>query len=206
MAGWQRADVAIEGEGLGNAAEQIEAHRPGRLGLAGHAAAGEQRLDLGGEAEGPAVVGGVERLDAVGITGQEQPLARLVPDGQGEHAPQALQHVPSLQGIEVQQGLGVGTGAEAHALALQVRAQGREIIDLAVVGDDQAPVGAGHGLGRAVGRIDDGQPPVAEAAATVAGPPGSGSVRAPGGHGVADSQHLPLVWRIRRGAIGQDAI
>ena len=76
--GRQGANIAVERERLGHAAEQMKAGDPRRLGIARNPAAREQCLDLRGEAERPAVVCGVERLDAVGVAGEKElaPLSR----------------------------------------------------------------------------------------------------------------------------------
>ena len=90
--GRQRANIAVERERLGHAAEQMEAGNPRRLGIARNPAAREQCLDLRGEAERPAIVCGVERLDAVGVAGEKELVPLFVPDRESEHAAQPVHH------------------------------------------------------------------------------------------------------------------
>src|SRR5438105_365253 len=85
MAGGKTADFAIERERLRNASEQMEADNSRRLLIARDAIAGEQCLHLACEPERPAVIRGVERLDPIGITREENPLPSIVPDCESEH-------------------------------------------------------------------------------------------------------------------------
>jgi hypothetical protein len=155
VAGGKGADVAVEGERLRHGAEQMKPHDPCRLRVPRDAAARHQRLHLAREPEGPAVVGDIERLDAIGVARQEKALAEAVPDGEGVHAAQAPRHRRPVQGVEVQQRLGVGRGAEPAALRLDLGAQGGQVVDLAVEDDDEPAVLAGHRLGGALGQVDD---------------------------------------------------
>ena len=117
VAGRQRADLAIKRERLGHAAEQIKAGKAGRLGIARDPPAREQRLDLRRETERPAVIGGIERLDAVEIARQKQFAAAVVPDREGEHAAQAMHHRRPIAGVQMQQHLGIAACAEMHPLS-----------------------------------------------------------------------------------------
>ena len=71
------------------------------------------------------------------------------------HAPQAIEGPDAPQGGQPEEGLGVAPGLEAGAArrGLDLRpegcAQGRVLVELAVVDEDPAPAGADHGLGRA---------------------------------------------------------
>ena len=121
--GRQGANVAVERERLGHAAEQMKAGDPCRLGIARNPAAGEQCLDLRGEAERPAVVCGVERLDAVGVAGEKELAPLLVPDRESEHAAQPVHHRRAVARIEMQKRFRIGGGPEAHAGRFEFRAQ-----------------------------------------------------------------------------------
>src|SRR6516225_8746562 len=68
----QRPNLAVEGERLGNAAEQMEADQARGLGVTRDRAPCEKRLDLRGEAKGPSVIRSIEWLDAIGITGKKK--------------------------------------------------------------------------------------------------------------------------------------
>ena len=117
MAGRQSTNIAIERKRLGHAAEQMEADDAGRFRIARNMSAREQRLDLRGEAECPAIVCRVERLDAVGIARKEEATPRLVPDGESEHATEPMHHLGAVARVEMQQRLRVGGRAEARAVA-----------------------------------------------------------------------------------------
>src|SRR4029077_7364990 len=117
--------------------EQIEADHAGWFRVARNLSAGEQRLDLRGEAECPAVVCGVERLDAVGVAREEEAAPRLIPDGECEHAAELVHYLGAMTRVEVQERLRVGGGAEARAVGLELGAQLRIVVDLAIEHDDE---------------------------------------------------------------------
>src|SRR5580704_4466015 len=110
----------------------MEADDAGWIRLTGHGAAGEQRLGLRSEAQRPAIVGVIERLDAERITGEQQPPTWSVPESEGKHAAQLLDHGGAAVGVKLEQHLGVGLGAEGIALGLKFGTQGTVVIDLAV--------------------------------------------------------------------------
>ena len=70
----QGVDGAIGGEGLRHAAKEVESDLSRRLRISGDSATSKKRLDLGGKAKRPAIVGIIERLDAVGVPGKKQGL------------------------------------------------------------------------------------------------------------------------------------
>ena len=146
----------------------------------------EDRLDLAGEEQGlcfgPAIpvhanprhsVTGarsgsrhpayIDGFDAEVVTRQGEPLLLGVPDGEAEHAVEAVERVgaPLRKGDE--DNLGVGVGREGVAQGLEFGAQVEVVVDLTVVGDRVAPVGAGHRL-LAVRNVDDRQAPVGQTA------------------------------------------
>ena len=117
--------------------------------------AGKQRLDLRGEAECPAVVCGVERLDAVRVAREEEAAPCFVPDCECEHAAQPMHHLGAMTRVEVQEHLRIGGRAEARAVGLELDAQLRIVVDLAVEHDDEPAVFTDHRLRSALGEIDD---------------------------------------------------
>ena len=72
-------DSTIEGVRLRHAAPQEKARVAGGIGFAADALAGEQRLDLRGDAQRAPIVGVVERLDAERIAGQQQAAPSGIP-------------------------------------------------------------------------------------------------------------------------------
>ena len=151
---------------------------------------GEEALQLGAEEEGVPHGGVVQGLDAEGVPGGVQFPLCPVPHHEGEHPPQLPGEGGALLGVALEDDLGVRVGGEGAAPGDQLLAQLLEVVHLAVVGQDEIAVGAGHGL-VAVGQVDDGQPPVGDGAgvvhiiALVVGAPVADAVR----HGL---QGLPV--------------
>ena len=58
-------------------------------------------------------------------------------------------------------------------VGLELRAQLRIVVDLAVEHDDETAVFTRHRLGGAVGKVEDRQPTMPEAATPVRAPPGA---------------------------------
>ena len=143
-------------------------------------AAGEERFDLRRRPERPPVVGDVERLDAVGVAREEESAALRVPEREGEHPAQLVEHVLATLGPEVEENLRVGVRAEAVARLLEPVADRLVVVDLAVERDHvRAGVPAGHHRLGAVGReVDDGEPAVPQPGASVGGKPRALAVRA----------------------------
>src|ERR1700751_3361277 len=82
-----------------------------------------------------------------------------VPERHGEHAVQPLRgwrDPPARHAF--QNYFSVGMAAERPAQRLQLGPELAAVVDLAVVHDDEAPAGGGHGLCAGGGEIDDGEP------------------------------------------------
>ena len=82
-----------------------------------------------------------------------------VPQREGKHADRAFDRgfdAPKRAGF--QQHLGVGIAAHGMAGRLQLAADVAVVVDFAVEGDDEAPVGRMHRLRAAGTEIDDGEP------------------------------------------------
>ena len=65
--------------------------------------------------------GVVEGLDAHAVADAPQPPPRLIPEGEGEHAVEAVEAVDAVLGIGLEQDFGIGIGAEVVALARILR-------------------------------------------------------------------------------------
>ncbi len=65
-----------------------------------------------------------------------------------------------MQGVE--HDLGIGMAVKADTLALQFVAQGKEVVDLAVVGDHALAVRRAHGLMPAWTEVEDAEPRVSQ--------------------------------------------
>src|SRR5580658_1913584 len=155
MASGQSPDVTVKREWLRHAAEQMEADNARRFGLAGNVTARNERLNLRGEAERPAVVCCVERLDAVRIACKEKASPRPVPNSKSEHPAESMNHLGTVARVEMQERFCVGGCAEACAVSLEFCAQLRIVVDFAVEHDDETAVFTGHRLGSTVGKVDD---------------------------------------------------
>src|SRR5438309_1132313 len=79
-------------------------------------------------------------------TGEEQSLAGAVPQSKGEHAPETLDAELLLLLVEVDDRLGVASGAVPVATRLEAGTEGGVVVDLAVVDDPARLVLVGHGL------------------------------------------------------------
>ena len=82
----------------------------------------------------------VERLDPVGVAREHEPAARRVPDRDGEHPAQPLGEADTVLLVEMHERLGVAVGAQRVACALELAAELRVVVDLAVLDDDTASV------------------------------------------------------------------
>src|SRR5437764_159406 len=76
------------------------------------------------------------------------------PERQREHAVEPAGEVGAVLLVEVDEALGVGTGAEDVPPPLERVPQRRLVVDLAVVGNPDRLVLVGHRL-RAAGEVDD---------------------------------------------------
>ena len=128
-----------------------------------------ERADFGSERDPAAGERRVEeRLDPEPVAGEGQLLSLLVPEREREHADGAGKPGLSLALQEGEKDLGVAGAPEPFARSLELGAQGAEIIDLAVEGDDKAAAVRNHRLRRGRREVDDRKPGVGEAEASVA--------------------------------------
>src|SRR5512135_1428406 len=104
----------------------------------------------------------VERLHAEPVASEEQRLPITVPQREREHAAEALDagFAPLLPGVDDH--LGVALRMKAVPTARELRNELLVVVDLAVEHDDHAAVLVEQRL-LASGKIDDRQPPMAEA-------------------------------------------
>jgi hypothetical protein len=103
----------------------------------------------------------VERLDSQPVARQHQPPPGAIPQGDGEHTVQPGRKRDTLRLIQMDDALGVGTGAEGVSLLLELGAQGRVVVDLAVEDGPDGAVLVGEGL-VAGGEVDNGEAAMAE--------------------------------------------
>src|SRR5438045_8798210 len=111
-------------------------------------------LQLRGEDESAAIPLVVQRLDAQMVARDEQALRRAVPQGEGEHALEMLEHAHAVFAIGVEQRFRVAGGTESMAALGELLAQGEEVVDLPVEDDGELTIGRAHRL-RAAGKVED---------------------------------------------------
>lgn len=153
----------------------------------------QQRLDLGREANGGAVVCHVQRLDAERVPGQQQLAPTRVPECKGIHAAKVGEHLFAALRVELEQHFGVRLSPRRDAVVVQPGAQLLVIVDLAVEADPVAGFGVKHGLRAAFAQVDDGKAAMSEADAPVGGHPQAGAIRTARDHRVTHAQKLGFV-------------
>ena len=123
----------------------------------------KDRAQLGCEHQRAAVPCEIKRLLAESVADQYQALFARVPNGECEHPLQTRkQPVDSPAPIAVDENFGVGARTETIAMRDQFAAQFGEVVHLAVVNDPHRAVLARHRLMARRGKIDDGEPTVAQ--------------------------------------------
>src|SRR3972149_8426966 len=105
---------------------------------------------------GPSVI---ERFDPQSIADQVEAFLPPIPNGDGEHADEALygrRDAPFFEGG--QHHFGIGAPAKAVSQGHQFWAEAGIVVDLAVEDHDEAPAGGEHRLMAFGGGIEDGPP------------------------------------------------
>ena len=158
----QHPHILHRGPGLGDGSVRQQQAQGFRVERPGHEAAGQYRLHLGGEEQGPPRMRVQQRLDPDGIAGQEQPFPSPplspVVDRQGEHPADPEQEIVPVPLIHPEDDLGVGGRGEDVPLPLQDRPFLPEVVRLAVVDDPDRPVPVPHRLSRQGRKVDHGKP------------------------------------------------
>jgi hypothetical protein len=103
----------------------------------------------------------VERLLSQPVSRRKEPPAPAVPDQEREHAAQILKTVDSVFFVKVEDGLGVGVGAELASFTNQATPQFLVVVDLTVEDDPDRAIRIAHRLLAAV-QIDDAQTPMTQ--------------------------------------------
>ena len=123
-----------------------------------------QPLELRGEDDRPVrQLADIERLHAQPVAGEEQGVLIGIVEREGEHAVEPGEAVRPPLPPGGEDDFGVALGLEMVALDLQLGANLAEIVDLAIIGDDQPAIGGQHRLRRGLGKIDDREAAMAEA-------------------------------------------
>ena len=151
----------------------------------------QQRLQLGRERQPTGDASPVQRLDPEAVPREHEAALARVPDRHREHATQPFRELNSVLLVEVNEHLGVRV-VRAHAvtLALELGAQLRVVVDLAVLDDPDRLVLVRDRLIAAL-EVDDRQPTRRER---------GGSVRDEAG-GVRPAMNEAFVHDLERGDV-----
>ena len=103
----------------------------------------------------------IQRLFSIAVASEQQALARLVPDGEGEAAAQVMDDVRSPALIGAEQYLGIRALRKPEAVASEPRAQHAVVVYLAVEHQGDPGARVAHRLRGALGTYDR-QPAVAQ--------------------------------------------
>ena len=153
-------------------------------------------FQLGGKEQGSAEPSVVERFFAHAVARQPEHPLTAVPGGDGEHAFQPRQRRLDAPAIEGRQDrLRVGVPAEFRrpaGAALQLIAEGKVVVDLAIEGDHEASGGRAHGLMPGRRKVENGQPPVSQGDSALRLRPRSVVVRPAMGQPVRHGSRQPV--------------
>ncbi len=121
----------------------------------------DECFELAGKGKQPArrIVEIEKRLVSEPVAGESQLLTMLVPEREGEHAPEGLDEPCTLLLIQVHDALGVGARPHRVPGSYQPGAQVGKIVDLPVVDDPGRGGLVAQGL-VSTGDINDAQAPV----------------------------------------------
>ena len=134
--------------------------------------------------------GVIERLDSQTVAGKKQLASNAVPQGNREHAVQALDRPIAVFLVQMENRLGVGPSAVAVATRFEPGAQVRMVVDFSVEHAPDIAVLGCHGLPSA-GDVDDRKPTMAESDGAFH--PIAGAIRPAMGEHVAHAGETSLV-------------
>src|SRR5690349_10863765 len=126
-------------------------------------AAFAQGTDRGCESQGAVANRIHQRLHAEPVADQKELLRRIVPNGEGKHAPQPgykLIHAPIP--VAVYQHFRIGVAAEYVTRAFELGAKLVEIVDGPVEYDARFTAGRQHRLAAGIAEVEDRQTPMAQ--------------------------------------------
>src|SRR6516162_8600623 len=102
-----------------------------------------------------------QRLDSQPVAGDQQAFAALVPYCERKHSPHLVHARLAVLFVKMDDNLCIGVGVKAVSLTFKRRAQGLEVVNLAVEDDPHATVFVVYRLVAPID-INDAQPPHAE--------------------------------------------
>ncbi len=133
----------------------------------------------------------IKRLDPQAVPNQGQGPLTPVPQGKGEHPDEAANGGLQAPFHDCRQNhFGIRMTVEFMAPVHQLRAHFREVIDLAIIGNDIAVIVRGHGLGAVFGQIDNRQPAESQRDARLGVKPLAIGIRSPVMQGIGHGLDL----------------
>ena len=123
---------------------------------------GQHRGNFGTEDEPAGRHGIQERLLADSVARAEKNAFFAIEEGECEHPAEVPKDIGPVQAVGFEQDLGVRCSSESTAVRLQRAAELSAVVDLAVVGNGEPPVGAQHRLVAGGREVQDGEAGVTE--------------------------------------------
>lgn len=154
---------ALERGARGGAPEVGEVLSQGYgIGRMGQGRVLEEGLEFAGEQESSGVFGEVKGLDAEAVTGEEELCVAGVPEREGEHSLEKVEHFDSVLAVEGEEDFRIGAAPEGGSSSFQGGAELEVVVDFAVEDDTRSGVGIPHGLVSRGSEVEDGEAPVSE--------------------------------------------
>ncbi len=212
--------AAIDAMGRRHVAEAQEGGDGVRIDLRAPVGMAVQRLQLRAEQERAPGAAPIERLDPEPVADQRELALLAIPQRQREHPlafAQCRHDAPAREALD--QHFRIRMAAQHDTVLAQALGKLAVIVDLAVIGDDIAAIGAGHRLVPGGTDVDDGEAAVAEGDARFRVDPHAAIIGTAmtqrfghrGNHGLparpsgrtiieeaGDAAHLPVLCRGRR--------
>ena len=141
----------------------------------------------------------VERFDTDPVARQPQPSVDTIPNCQGEHPPEPVEHLWSFFCIQSKEDLGIAPRPEPVTTQLQVGPQFDEIIDFPIVDHPIPAIRRRHRLVTGGTEIQDRQPPVPQAESSIGRDVDTRIIGPTVGHGVPHPDQQALIQATRSG-------
>ena len=162
VAGEQPEGIGVEGLRARQPAQAQVGRECASLEPGTESGMGAKRAQLGSEAQHPCGPAVVQRLDARAIAREQQAAGRAVPERECEHSVQTRECIDAPGAVGLQHDLRIAVGTEGEPELFELGAQLAEVVDLAVVRDDERLVIGDHRLVTPLGEIEDRQARVSQ--------------------------------------------
>src|SRR5918993_4439967 len=132
-----------------------------RLGFCGDVAVREESLHLRSKQKTATSFSIEKRLLAEAVPCGKESLGLRIPDGEGEHTPEACETSLSITLVQLEQHFRVAGCAEPVSGSFELRPKFPVVVDLAIEGDPAGSIITAEGLA-AGAKVDDGEPTMTE--------------------------------------------